>query len=79
MKNKKEAFEKRPNGVPKADHDFMKAILCNDEASTDAELQEHFVSQGVLPNHAAEYIKNRTHYLNEFFLNDDGTLRYPLT
>jgi len=77
-KNINGAVEKMANGVPKADHDFMKASLCNDEFSTDEELQEHFVSQGVQPEHAAQYIKHRTRYLNEFFVKDDGTLRWPL-
>ncbi len=78
IKNTIAVVNTTPIRVPIVDHEFMKAILCNDEASSDEELQAHFVSQGVLPEHAALYIKQRTHYLNEFFLEDAGTPRFPL-
>lgn len=77
-KRNRETLRKMPDGVPKADHGFMKAVLYNDESSSDTELQEHFVSEGILPEHAAQYIKHRTRYLNEFSVNDDGTPRWPL-
>jgi hypothetical protein len=48
--NKNEAVGQMPNGVPEADHDFMKVILCNPDASSDVELEEHFMSQGFCRN-----------------------------
>ena len=67
-----------PSGVPKAHHDFMKDVLCNDDVSTDAEIQEFLVSEGVAPEHAAQYVKNRTRYRLELGFKDDGTPRFPL-
>ncbi|HEY3861051.1 MAG TPA: hypothetical protein VGO59_04115 [Verrucomicrobiae bacterium] len=77
ISNKNELTKKMPNGVLKAHHDFMKDVLCNDDASTDAEIQEFLVSEGVEPGHAAQYIRNRTRYRLEFGFKDDGTPRFP--
>jgi hypothetical protein len=42
---------------------FIKQVLANDEASSDQELLEHFVSQGVQPAIAKSWIAKRDQYL----------------
>jgi hypothetical protein len=76
--NNSQSTKKMPNGVPRAHHDFMKDVLCNDDVSTDAEILEFLVSEGVKPEHAAQYVKNRTRYRLELGFKDDGTPRFPL-
>ena len=42
---------------------WMEAVLANDEYSTDAELFDHFTSQGVDPAEAQAWIGRRDEYL----------------
>jgi hypothetical protein len=72
------SMEKMPNGVPRFHHNFMKDNFWNDDDSTDAEMLEFFVAEGVAPEHAAQYVKNRKRYQMEFGFKDDGTPRFPL-
>jgi hypothetical protein len=76
--SQKKSMKKMPNGVPRFHHDLMKDNFWNDDDSTDAERLEFFISEGVKPEHAAQYVKNSRRYRMEFGFKDDGTPRFPL-
>lgn len=47
---------------------FIDAILCNDEVSTDEELVEHFMQElNIQKDEAEKIVAKRDEKLNEFF------------
>lgn len=48
---------------------FIEGQLSNDETSTDAELQEHFIANGLTEEQAQQALTYRAQYLSNIYLD----------